>query len=48
MMVLAGSEGFWKYDVAMPGPPGPEIPSIDGLGTPWEGDCEKLRTVEGL
>ena len=46
MMVLAGREGFWKYEVVRPGPPGPDMPNIEGLGAPCVADWEKLRGVE--
>lgn len=45
MMVLAGSDGFWKYVVARPGPPGPEMPRIEGFGAPFPEDCVKARVL---
>lgn len=43
-MVFAGRDGFWKYEVAKPGLPGPARPSIDALGERLLEDWVKLRT----
>lgn len=52
IIVLAGRDGFWKYEVAIPGPPGPDMPSMEGFGALLANDWEKFRVVvedvEGL
>ena len=45
MMVLAGNDGFWKYDEPLPLPPGEPKPILVGPGNRSEESCVKARRL---